>query len=261
MALRAGAVLHRHAGCMEFTYCVRGSVKFDCNGATTALLPGGVFATRPKDVHRLRVNAKGSCVYWLFVRMPKRGVPLLGLPPEESQWLLERLSSFPRHDFSGGPDIPRAFKSLFAAYDGEPRGTPSRSFRMRQAAQALLLALADAGNAGSRPAPDLTLAAVIDRMRRHPEEHFPPDRLVAETRLSPSTLLNRFRQFTGLPPHAFLVKCRIRCACKWLEETDRSVGEIAAELRFASPQHFATRFRQETGSTPIEWRRRGVGRK
>lgn len=53
-----GSIFHRHAS-MEITYCVSGSVKFDCGGRAYPIMPGGVFVSLPKDVHRLRVNPKG----------------------------------------------------------------------------------------------------------------------------------------------------------------------------------------------------------
>ena len=95
---------------------------------------------------------------------------------------------------------------------------------------------------------------MVERMRRHPEADFDIDELVASTMLSPSTLVNRFKQLTGLPPHAFLLKCRIHRAQDALTQTDRTVGDIASELKFASAQHFATRFKRETGLTPQAWR-------
>lgn len=51
------------------------------------------------------------------------------------------------------------------------------------------------------------------------------------------------------------MKCRIRRAEDLLKDRTRSITDIAAELGFASSQHFATRFRQETGKTPRDWRR------
>ena len=78
--------------------------------------------------------------------------------------------------------------------------------------------------------------------------------LVGETHLSPNTTLSRFRQMTGLPPHAFLMKCRIHRAKELLARGEKDITAIATELRFSSSQHFATRFRQETGLTPKAWR-------
>ena len=73
--------------------------------------------------------------------------------------------------------------------------------------------------------------------------------------LSKTKIISRFHRFTGLPPQAFLMKCRIHRAIDLLKDPSRTITEVADELGFASSQHFATRFRQETGKTPREWRR------
>ncbi len=44
------------------------------------------------------------------------------------------------------------------------------------------------------------MGEAIDRIRRHPEKDYGVERLVAETMLSPNTILSRFRKLTGLPP-------------------------------------------------------------
>lgn len=254
LKVRAGAVLHRHADVLEFTLCLRGSVKFDCNGKVYSLLPGEVFLTSPKDVHRLRTNTMGSMVRWIFFRPPKRGGTLPGLLPDETAWLVGRLKSIPAHVFDGTDAIGRAFDGLFATYDRSEPGSPERRARMRTCALDLLMAFADAGHQPRRKDCGTELQGMVERMRRHPEADFDIDELVASTMLSPSTLVNRFKQLTGLPPHAFLLKCRIHRAQDALTQTDRTVGDIASELKFASAQHFATRFKRETGLTPQAWR-------
>lgn len=254
LKVRAGAVLHRHADVLEFTLCLRGSVKFDCNGKVYSLLPGEVFLTSPKDVHRLRTNTMGSMVRWIFFRPPKRGGTLPGLLPDETAWLVGRLKSIPAHVFDGTDAIGRAFDGLFATYDRSEPGSPERRARMRTCALDLLMAFADAGHQPRRKDCGTELQGMVERMRRHPEADFDIDELVASTMLSPSTLVNRFKQLTGLPPHSFLLKCRIHRAQDALTQTDRTVGDIASELKFASAQHFATRFKRETGLTPQAWR-------
>jgi AraC family transcriptional regulator len=93
-------------------------------------------------------------------------------------------------------------------------------------------------------------------MRRAPEVDYVLDDLLAETRLSQSSLAFKFKQLVGLPPHAFLIACRIRRAKELLAQTTRSVLSIASELKFSSSQHFATRFKQEAGVSPLTWRKR-----
>ena len=252
--VRAGAVLHRHAQVMEFTFCQRGNIKFDCNGRVYGLLPGEVFFTRAGDVHRLRLNGMGSAVQWIFFHPPKHGEGMLGLAPDEADWLIRRLKDIPLHLFDGTKAVGEAFATLFAALDQTVCGSVERRVRIRKSALDLLLAFADAGHRPPRKDSGTELRNLVDRMRRSPEADFDIDELISSTQLSPSTLVNRFKRLTGLPPHAFLLKCRIRQSQDELAHTNRPVGEIAAALGFSSAQHFATRFRSETGLTPVAWR-------
>ena len=252
--VREGAVEHRHARCIEVTFCERGSVKFDCEGRAWSLLPGTMFVTQPQDAHRLRVNPKGAHLWWFFFRVPRRGEAIDSLTLAETRWLVGRLQSMPARLFQGTDAVRDGFRELLSVVDREPAGSPSRSLRLREAALSLLLAVADAGHVGTRIPRDDALRGIIDRMRRTPEADYDLDDLLAETRLSQSSLAFKFKQIVGLPPHAFLLECRIRRAKELLERTCRTVLDIATELKFSSSQHFATRFKQEAGVSPRAWR-------
>lgn len=277
-----GSEFHRHRNGFEVTLCARGCVKFDCEDTVHTLLPGMMFVARSCDKHRIRSNPKGACRYTIFLRFPvdrerarvkkrtsfgttkgkdavqreiadETGRTFLGLPSDEANWLFERLSSFPRASFMGTDEIRRLFVRLLdIANTGD--GTTEWRMKVRTTALSLVLAIAEAGNAKVNSESDSSIHALIARMRRNPEENFTVEALVNELHLSANTVLNRFRRLTGLPPHAFLLKCRIRRACMLLRRTDKSVTEVAMELKFSSSQHFATRFKQEVGMPPNEWR-------
>ena len=92
-------------------------------------------------------------------------------------------------------------------------------------------------------------------MRRDPSRACNLDELAGRAAMSVAKLTVCFRRHTGLPPHAFLMFCRIAKAKELLTGTDRSIGSIARELGYSSAQHFATQFRRETGQAPYEWRK------
>lgn len=249
-----GSFLHRH-DCFEMTYCARGSVKFDCNGRAYAILPGGMFVSTPEDVHGIRNYPKGAKIYWIFLRLPKRGEGYFGLGAKESRWLTESIRSFPRKTFVVSAEIQSAYERLFRIIDTEEKGSVARRLKLRTTALQLVLSIIEAGVSPSDYDEDARFRAVIDRMRRNPQKAFSMEDLVKELGCSLNTIITRFHRLTGLPPQAFLMKCRIHRAIDLLKDSSLTITAIADELGFASSQHFATRFRQETGKTPREWRR------
>ena len=67
--------------------------------------------------------------------------------------------------------------------------------------------------------------------------------------------LDAFKRTTGQTPHEFLVTCRIRKAMDILaKDPSVRITSLALDLGFSSSQHFAARFRRETGRTPSAWR-------
>ena len=115
----------------------------------------------------------------------------------------------------------------------------------------------DAAAAGHRPPTDERLAALLDEIRETPAREWPLDELATRAAMSVPVLTERCRRLTGLPPHQFVVSCRMEKAKDALTSTDRSVAAIANDLGIATAQHFATLFRRETGMSPTAWRKRG----
>src|SRR5580698_4519354 len=67
-----------------------------------------------------------------------------------------------------------------------------------------------------------------------------------------------FRQATGMPPHAYVLKKRVARAQDLLLSQPRlSMDEIATRTGFSSASHLAATFRRQTGYSPTEFRRLG----
>jgi AraC family transcriptional regulator len=73
--------------------------------------------------------------------------------------------------------------------------------------------------------------------------------------LSLHHFLRLFHEVHGLTPHRCLAQRRIRVAKELLEQTDRSVSEIAIEVGFGGASAFGRMFKQEIGCSPIEFRK------
>jgi AraC family transcriptional regulator len=68
--------------------------------------------------------------------------------------------------------------------------------------------------------------------------------------LSPAHFARAFAASVGMTPFRYVMSRRLARARELLERTDRSALDIALEVGFKTPSHFASRFRHEFGVTP-----------
>lgn len=101
---------------------------------------------------------------------------------------------------------------------------------------------------------------LVSRLISHIRLHAPAIRdnaaLAAEFGYHPVYLATVFREVTGKGMHRFILEERLRLACKWLRQTDRTVEQIAYDTGFSSRSHFCTVFREHMGVPPGEFRGR-----
>ena len=252
--MSAGAELHRHAA-MEITVCEHGAVKFDADGRAWTLLPGTVFVTQPGSVHRLRSNVRGSVLRWIFVTLPKKGDTFLGLSKDDSAILAKRLRGLDEWLYRLTATDLRLICDLLDDYERPSAASEMRLVRFRADALKFLLAVIDSSPVQSDVPTASRIYSIIMQMRRNPEKEYPVEKLIAETQMSETSLASAFKRDTGQTPHEFLVTCRIRKAMDILsKDPSARITDLATDLGFASSQHFAARFRRETGKTPSEWR-------
>ena len=65
-----------------------------------------------------------------------------------------------------------------------------------------------------------------------------------------------FAAAMGEPPLAYVRRRRVEAAKRLLRGTDSPLRDVARETGFASPSHFAARFKRQTGVAPSQYRRR-----
>jgi len=73
--------------------------------------------------------------------------------------------------------------------------------------------------------------------------------------LSHSQFVRRFKATLGVSPKEYLVRVRVRNACRLLEKTDWTVARIATQCGFYDHSHFSHAFRRQTGLSPTGYRR------
>jgi AraC family transcriptional regulator len=84
---------------------------------------------------------------------------------------------------------------------------------------------------------------------------FPVGELARMCGLSRSYFTKAFKVSTGLPPHRWLTRYRIRHAQEMLEGTNERLSLIALSCGFSDQSHLTRIFHATVGSSPAAWRR------
>jgi len=85
------------------------------------------------------------------------------------------------------------------------------------------------------------------------------EQVAAEFGLSVSHFSRAFRISTGLPPHKWLLRRRVRAAKQLMTVRDLSLSDIAISAGFANQSHFTRVFSSVVGVSPAAWRRETHG--
>lgn len=243
---------HHHPNCTEISFLLRSTLTYQDADNSFELLPDMILATPPNLPHSFSKHSKGLIMNWIILRTPPINPHLLGLPPPEAQALNDQLLTLPRQPFAATAAIRQTFQRLFALYDSP--NSPYRRCAIRGNCIALLLAIIEASETYALPTEDSAIQHLVTQMRIAPENNYPVPEAAENCGLTTGHFINRFKALTGLPPHQFLLSCRIEEAKTRLLESTHSITEIALDLGFSSSSHFATLFKQQTSTTPTNWR-------
>jgi AraC family transcriptional regulator len=88
---------------------------------------------------------------------------------------------------------------------------------------------------------------------------FSLQQIAAEFDLSVSHFSRAFRISTGLPPHQWLLRQRVKAAKQLMSVRDLTLSEIAISAGFANQSHFTRVFSEAVGVSPGAWRREKLG--
>jgi len=99
------------------------------------------------------------------------------------------------------------------------------------------------------------MAPVLRYMAEHSAAPHTVAGLARMAKLSPYHFLRSFKTVTGVTPHQWLLRARLRAAAEKLAATKVPVTEIALDVGFEDLSNFTRTFRAEFGASPREYRR------
>ncbi len=108
---------------------------------------------------------------------------------------------------------------------------------------------------GSPSLPGYKLKQITDWMTQNVAEEFNLERLAGQAGLSKFYFNRLFKSAKGVSPSRYHIALRMDEAKRLLRETKRSVVDVALDVGYANPSHFAQLFRRETGQAPSAYRR------
>jgi len=124
---------------------------------------------------------------------------------------------------------------------------------MSAACYSLLLELAGQSVILQRP-PELQRA--LDHMHSHLTEPLALDELVRHSGVSRATLHRQFRKYMKMSPINYFLDQKLERAKMLLENNLYSIKEVAEMLNYASPQYFASEFKNKYGMPPKNFKLR-----
>jgi AraC family transcriptional regulator len=78
--------------------------------------------------------------------------------------------------------------------------------------------------------------------------------MAAALGLDPFRFGRGFKLATGMTPHQYIIRCRIRRAMRLLEREELALADIALEVGCSCQSHLTTLFRKHLGTTPGAFR-------
>ena len=80
------------------------------------------------------------------------------------------------------------------------------------------------------------------------------DEIASDVGLDPFTFGRGFKLSTGMTPHQYIIRCRLRRAMKLLARDELALADIALEVGCSCQSHLTTLFRKYLGTTPGAFR-------
>lgn len=223
-----------------------GSGRFGHSGGEVRVSAGDLILLRPGVLHDYGTAGEQWDLLWVHFHPEPAWQPLLAWPEAAPGLMTLRPAD------TAAEKIAVRLQEMYWLATG---ALPRRDLLAMNALEEVLLRCDMLPRPGA-PRLDPRVQAAMDILCRRLGDLVSFDMVAGECGLSVSRLSHLFREQSGLTPMQYLEQQRISRACQLLDFTTRSVTAIAAEVGYENPFYFTLRFKQHTGHSPRDYRRR-----
>jgi AraC family transcriptional activator of pobA len=254
---------HRHANLFQILLIERGGGEMTFEAATSVFAAPAAILLPATVVHGFRFQP--SVTEGWVVSFTEDVTHALGERSGEVMARLKVLAAEPVVPVTDAAEAKRL--SALCADLYEERFLAREGFRLAMHGYLALIAIEVARLAASRArSGTVTLRPAdptVEKLRHLVEENFRRERLLAfyaeKLLMTPDRLNDHVKRATGVTA-GHLIRQRVLTEAKrQLVFTNQPIHEIAYDLAFSDPSHFARFFRQQTGATPQAFREQGGG--
>lgn len=262
---------HRHQGCWEICYIVRGRVDWWADREKCRVPGKHLYFTWPGEPHGGMDSTLHPCeLYWLILPPPPNPSPIPPTPPTPGLLpasgrtakvdlsLAQAMNAMQARMFPASSTIADCFARLIREHQ-QPR-LMAQGVVEALLTQLLIQVIRDHDRFANEQKPQRTpddplVAQAIARIEADLVRSPTLDELARSLNVSTSLLRDRFVLKTGLTPADYLSIRRLDRAAELLKDTRLTVTQVAFTVGFSSSQYFATAFKHRTSLSPLAYRR------
>jgi AraC family transcriptional regulator, transcriptional activator of pobA len=254
---------HRHANLFQILLIERGGGEMTFEAVTSVFAAPAAILLPATVAHGFRFQP--TVTEGWVVSFTEDVTHALGERSGEAMARLKALATQPLVPVADTAEVKRL--SALCADLYEERFLAREGFRLAMHGYLALIAIEVARLAASRARSGMVTLRpadpTVEKLRRLVEENFRRERLLGfyaeKLLMTPDRLNDHVKRATGVTA-GHLIRQRVLTEAKrQLVCTNQPIHEIAYDLAFSDPSHFARFFRQQTGTTPQAFREQGGG--
>ena len=115
--------------------------------------------------------------------------------------------------------------------------------------------LVDYKAAGAVLDPYAAMTEVVQYINDSYQKDIRVETLAHMAHLSISQFERKFKRLVHMSPIKYITQIRLNAACKLLSHTSRPITQVAIQTGFYDHSHFSTKFKQQLGISPTEYRK------